>query len=65
MDFYEIRIMSSRGGVGLTYEAPYLSDQTAINAAFAMAANQGFEVWRDLDCLCRIPRYEPAATRAA
>ena len=51
MTYYEIRVFNNRGGASLVFHQLHLNDSVAIRMAKEIAEEQGFEVWRGMECI--------------
>jgi hypothetical protein len=50
---YEIRILKSYNQPSLVFVSSQPSDLVAVQVAHRLSEDRGFEVWREMDCICR------------
>jgi hypothetical protein len=60
MQEYEIRILRSTKHTTIIFPSGQPSDDVAVLVARRLSGNDGFEVWRELECVCRVvPGIQP------
>ena len=51
MKHYEIRVFNKLGRTSLIFHQIHQDDRSAIQAAKQIAGEQGFDLWRGMDCI--------------